>query len=238
MSFPPALPHDPIEQIAPDLFMVRGCVKLNALMTITRNMAILRHEGELTLINPVRLDATGDARLRELGVPKRILRLGPMHGCDDPYYRQEFGVELWAVGDSESYPEPKPDVYVTPETALPFPNARYLPIDGAKQKEGVLLLERDGGILLTVDAIQHYGDYQHNNLPARIMMPLIGFAKTTILGPMWLKMMTPEGTSLEASFRTLLEHRFEKLFSAHGSLLEHGARDMLEAAIVKAYPAR
>jgi len=158
-----------------------------------------------------------------------------MHGVDDPYYRSEFGCELWASGESETYPEPKPDVLLTTETPLPFPSARYLPIEGATQAEGVLLLERDGGILLTCDAIQHYGDYRHNNLLAKLAMPLLGFKKTTVLGPMWLKAMTPEGGSLEASFRALLEHRFELLFSAHGSLLRGGARDSLAQAIDRAY---
>ena len=55
MSDSPVYPHDPIEEIQPDVFMVRGEIKMNALMTITRNMAIVRHEGELTLVDPIRL---------------------------------------------------------------------------------------------------------------------------------------------------------------------------------------
>ena len=44
MSHGPALPHDPIEEILPDVFMVRGTIQMNALMRITRNMAIVRHD--------------------------------------------------------------------------------------------------------------------------------------------------------------------------------------------------
>ena len=51
--------------------------------------------------------------------------------------------------------------------------------------EAVLLVRRDGGVLLTCDAIQHYGDYSRNNLPARLIMPYIGFPRTTIVGPFW-----------------------------------------------------
>ena len=47
MSFPPAQPHDPIEEVAPDLFMVRGCIPLNPLMKISRNMAIVREDRSL-----------------------------------------------------------------------------------------------------------------------------------------------------------------------------------------------
>ena len=39
MSDSRGYPHDPIEEIQPDVFMVSGEIKMNALMTITRNMA-------------------------------------------------------------------------------------------------------------------------------------------------------------------------------------------------------
>ncbi len=57
MSDSPVYGHNPIEEIQPDVFMVRGWINLNALMTVTRNMAIVRHAGELTLVDPIRLSA-------------------------------------------------------------------------------------------------------------------------------------------------------------------------------------
>lgn len=53
MSHPRVYPHDPIEEIQTDVYMARRCIEMNALMTITRNMAIVRHDGELTLVDPV-----------------------------------------------------------------------------------------------------------------------------------------------------------------------------------------
>ena len=100
------LVHDPIEQVAEDLFLVRGCVKLNALMTITRNMVVVRHGGDLTLVDPIRLDATEEARLRSLGEVRRVVRLGPFHGMDDRYFLDTFGAEYWTPGPSEQHPEP------------------------------------------------------------------------------------------------------------------------------------
>lgn len=85
MSFAPAYPHDAPEQIVEHVFMVRGSIPLNPIMRISRNMAIVRHDGELTLINPIRLNEQGEAQLRALGEVKRIMRLGPFHGIDDPY---------------------------------------------------------------------------------------------------------------------------------------------------------
>ncbi len=236
MPHPPAYPHDPIEEIAADLFMVRGSIRMNALMRITRNMAIIRHQGELSLVNPIRLDEAGERQLLALGDIKRILRLGPMHGLDDPYYVERFRAEFWAQGKSEIYPEPKIEQKLAADRPLPFPDAELFVFEGAKQPESVLLIRRDPGILLTCDAIQHYGDYRHNTVIARLVMPLIGFPKTTIVGPIWLKMMTPEGGSLKRDFERLLTLDFDRLLSAHGSLLTAGAKDAAAMAVRKAFP--
>src|SRR5262249_24914814 len=96
MAYAPAYPHDPIEPIAEDVFTVRGSFRMNALVRISRNMAIVRHDGELTLVNPIRLDAAGEAQLRGLGTVARLFRLGSLHGVDDPYYVDTFHAELWS----------------------------------------------------------------------------------------------------------------------------------------------
>ncbi len=59
MSYPPAYPHDPAAEIAADIFMVRGSIRMNPIMRISRNMVIVRHQRELTLINPMRLTPAG-----------------------------------------------------------------------------------------------------------------------------------------------------------------------------------
>jgi hypothetical protein len=187
MAYARAYPHDPIEPIAEDVFMVRGSIRMNALVRITRNMAIIRHCGELTLVNPVRLNEAGEAQLRGLGEVKHIVQLGSLHGLDDPYYVDTFHARLWSQAGGITYPEPAIDCELTESTALPCPDAELFCFRGTKQPESMLLLKRTGGILLTCDAIQHYGDYRHNNLVARVFMPFIGFPKTTVVGPIWLK---------------------------------------------------
>ncbi|MFT4572203.1 MAG: hypothetical protein ACI8TX_003611 [Hyphomicrobiaceae bacterium] len=235
MSYAPIYPHDPIEEIMPDVFMARGRVPLNKLLTLSRNMAIVRHDGELTLVNSVRLDAAGEKRLRELGEVKRILRLGPFHGMDDAYYIDTFGAQLWTPGDSSAYAEPKADCVFDETTPLPFPDAEIYCFKGTSQPESMLLINREGGLLLSCDGIQNYGDYSNNNFLARTLMPWIGFARTTILGPFWLKLMTPEGESLEAEFREFLSRRFENLLSAHGTFLRGGAHAAVATAIDNAF---
>ena len=68
------------------------------------------------------------------------------------------------------------------------------------------------------------------------MMPFIGFPKTTIIGPFWMKLMTREGTNLRDEFERLLELDFDSLLSAHGTLLKTGARDAVRRAVAKAFP--
>jgi hypothetical protein len=159
-----------------------------------------------------------------------------MHGSDDSYYMDRYGAELWTSGPSSAYPEPNAHVTVDETTTLPFPNAEIFRMNGSKEPEAMLLLKRGAGLLITCDAIQNYGDYRFNNWFARRVMPLIGFAKTTVIGPMWVKMMTPDGMSLESEFRRLLGLEFDQLLSAHGSLLTTGAHEACERAVDKTYP--
>jgi len=67
-------------------------------------------------------------------------------------------------------------------------------------------------------------------------MPLMGFPRTTIIGPLWLKELTPEGESLQNEFDRLLNLRFDKLLAAHGSLLESRAHAAVTKAVAKAFP--
>jgi hypothetical protein len=223
-------PHGNIESIADDVYMVRGSIKMNALLRITRNMALVKEGEDLTLINPIRLDAAREKQLQELGTVRNIVRLGPFHGVDDPYYVEKFGARFWCQSGGEAYAEPAIDVELSTQSELPVSGAQLFEFKQTKQPECALLLGKAGGILFTCDAIQHYGDYSYNNLAAKLLMPRIGFPRTTIVGPYWLKAMTKEGESLEAEFRSLLELQFDKLLSAHGTLIENGAH----AAVLKA----
>ena len=234
-TYPPAYPHDPIEEIAPDVFMARGSIPLNAMMKITRNMAIVRNGSELTVINPIRLNPVGEAQLAELGEVKHVLRSGPMHGVDDPYYVDTFNATFWSLKGGTTYTQPDIDEELTEGGPLPFPNAELFCYRTTVQPESAILMKTDKGLLLSCDAIQHYGDYRHNNLPARLLMPFIGFPKTTIIGPVWIRIMTPEGASLKGEFERLLNLEFDALLSAHGSFLQTGAKAAVQKAFDKVF---
>jgi len=165
-----------------------------------------------------------------------MFRLGSLHGVDDPYYADTFHAELWSQAGGTTYPAPAIARELTESTELPFPDAALFCFRGTKQPESALLLKKSSGILLTCDAIQYYGDYRHNNLVARVAMPFIGFPKTTIIGPIWLRMMTPEGGLLKGEFERLLGWQFDSMLSAHGSYLRTGAHAAVTAALRRSFP--
>ena len=229
-----AYPHDAVQEIADDVFAVRGSLLMNPLIRISRNMTVIRHAGELSLINPIRLNEAGIAELQRLGKISRILTLGALHGIDDAWYRDHFGVECWARPGSLKYPLPATYRLLDEGQPLPFPDARLFCFHGT-QPESALLLRRGKGLLITCDAVQHYGDYRHASPVAKVLLPLLGFPKTTLVGPIWLKAVTPAGGTMRKDFERLLELQFDSLFAAHGSFLPDGAHCAVEAAVRKAF---
>lgn len=237
MAYAPAFPHDPVEEIATDVFMVRGSLRMNPLIGISRNMAIVRHEGELSLINPIRLDEAGLAQLQSLGAIKRIIRLGSLHGLDDQWYVDKFGTEFWGRSGSQKYTPPPIDTELREGQPMPFPLAELFCFN-CVPPESAILLTRGRGLLLTCDAIQHYGDYCHMSPLTRLILPFIGFPKKTIVGPIWLKAITAEHGSLRADFERLRTLEFDSLLSAHGSFLATGAHAAVANAADEAFRSR
>jgi len=224
-------PHGDIESLGADIFAVRGSIRINLLMRISRNMAIVREGNELTLVNPIRLRPEIEKKLMRFGEIKNIVRLGAFHGVDDPYYVNKFEAQFWSQPDGKTYTEPLIDVEIGIGRLIPTSDSEFFEFSGTKQPECALLLKRGKGILLTCDSIQHYGNYSYNNWIAKLVMPRIGFPKSTIVGPIWLKMMTPEGASLELEFRRLLKLKFDQLFAAHGTFLEKDAHEAVRTAV-------
>ena len=66
-DFPAPLPHGPIEPLTERVYAVRGGVRIKRVLRISRNMAIVRDNAELTLVNPVRLDADGEVLVVDHG---------------------------------------------------------------------------------------------------------------------------------------------------------------------------
>ena len=238
MSYPDVLPHDPPKQLAEDLFVTHGCVKPSAIARFTRNMAIVRQNGELTLINPVRMGEGGLSDLETLGEVRHVLRLGPMHGMDDAFYVDRYNADFWSFEGGTTYTAPSIDHILSDGSELPFADARLFAFSHMTETEGAILLERSPGILLTCDAVQSYATpphTPHTNWLTRLLMPLIGFPRRTLIGPIWVKLLVEDKEGIQAEFERLLSLDFDQLLSAHGTFLSENAHAQVAEAIRKMF---
>lgn len=242
MGFPPATPHGRLTEILPDVFWVPGSIRLpKSPFQFSRNMVVLRRDGKLTLVNTLRLDDAGLEALDALGEVEHVVRIAGFHGLDDAFYKDRYGAKVWVVkgqvyarGFDNTKAEPKiyfhPDEQMEAGTELPVPGARLHVIEGATP-EGVLWLDRDGGVLITGDALQNWDradDYF--NFVSGLMMRFMGFIKPLNVGPGWLKQAKPKREHLAQ----LLDLEFDKVLPCHGAPVMSGAKEAYRPAIERA----
>lgn len=234
-EYPESLPHGDIKEIGEGVYWVRGSAVLGPGMRIPRNMAIVVHNGEVTVIGAVRLSATGEARLAELGELKHVVKIGYAHGMDDAYYLSKHGANYWTLPDGARDIDPAP-TEILADMHLPFPDAELFAFEHTKHPEGALLVKRSGGILVTCDAVQNWSDTSGCSLPAKLVVRLMGFTKRPAqIGPPWRKHMTPEGGTLKTDFVRLAGLNFDKLIGGHGKPLQSDARKALLATVAATF---
>ncbi len=234
VDYPPAQPHGTPEELWPDVLLVRGSMRLAPAMRISRNMLVLRAGGELTLVNPVRLTAAGEAQLECLGRVRHVLRLGAFHGLDDAYCQQRFGATFWCQPNSRRYREPHVDRALSEGVELPIPDAELFVFRQTRLPEAALLIRRHGGLLVTCDSVQYYASWDRHSLGARLVMQLAGFRREAMLSPFWLRYMRPPHGSLREDFERLLSLDFRHLVAAHGGLLRDAAKPAVARAVAAA----
>ena len=213
------------------MFFVTGTMSMPGPIPVrfSRNMTIVREAGRLTLVNSVRLSDQGLQELDRLGKVSHVVRLAAFHGMDDPFYKERYGARTWTVkgqryvsgfnsAASETYHTP--DVEMHDGGELPLAGARLYTI-GSTPPEGLLLLEREGGILISGDCLQnwHKPDAYFSTF-AKPMMRYMGFIKPHAIGPAWLKRTRPPLTAL----RGILDLDFEHVLPAHGAAVQGGAK--------------
>ena len=245
VEHPEAQPHGALTEVFPGISWVRGALRMKPpvplpfAIAFSRNMVVLAQGGELTLVNSLRLDESGLAALERLGKVQHVIRLAGFHGRDDAFYKDRYGARVWAV-KGQSYvrgignPNPRPDqvyfhpdVYVDEGSALPVAGARLMRIE-CTVGEGILLLERDGGIAVSGDALQNWQRADEYFSPAsRVLMKWMGFLKPCNVGPGWLKQGKPDPRDL----RRILELPFEHVLPAHGNPVLGNAREKYRPAI-------
>jgi hypothetical protein len=204
-------------------------------ISISRNMIIVRDQGELTLIGSVRMTPENESQLEKLGKVAHLVRIGG-HGMDDAYTVSRFGLKFWCLSGAEDvYDEPIPHEVFSGSDRLPFLDADLYRFEGINSAEVAVIWRESGGVLITSDGLQHYGDWRFFNAPSRIIHPLMGFSQGMIVGPVWHRLLTNDEILLRASFDTLAGQEFRHMIGLHGSFCGDVARDRVRAAIVREF---
>ena len=135
LEFPAATPHDEIEEVFENIFLVRGSIVLPNGLPVSRNMTIVREDGVLTLINTVRLNDEGLKTLDTLGTVKHVVRIGAFHGKDDPFYVDRYKAELWSPVGIEHNLGFKTTQVLKPNGPMPFANSSYFHFETSNAPE-------------------------------------------------------------------------------------------------------
>jgi hypothetical protein len=227
MTYPDPMPQNQLQQAFDDIHFLVGSVSMGPGVRIARTMAVLVHDGELTLVNAIRPDEAGRRALDALGRVAHVVKIGT-HGMDDAWFVDTYGATRWALPGVELPGE----VRRLSADALPVPWVQLFTFEHTTKPEGALLADRDGGVLLTCDSVQNWPDLEQCSLLAKPVTVLMGFTKRpAVIGPPWRKMMTPDGGSLQPDFERLAELEFRHLIGGHGKPLRDTAHEALRASI-------
>ncbi|MFC4261150.1 hypothetical protein ACFOZ5_19185 [Marinobacter lacisalsi] len=226
--FPPALAHGAIEEVFTDVYFVSGAME-TVLMDMdwqfSRNMTIVRDGERLILINTVRLDDQGLAQLDRLGKVTDVIRLGALHGRDDAFYVDRYQARHWVMPGIEASDAmgSRPLDQASP---LPISDASLFRFETSNVPEGILNLQRDGGILIACDALQNWlSPDEHFCDETRHRMEGMGFFTPANVGPVWLQAAEPAAED----FRRLAALNFRHALCGHGAPLLDSAHGQFSA---------
>ena len=224
-QFPAAWPHGDLEEVFPDVFFVTGTMKtelMNAPWHFSRNMTVVRDGDALTLINSVRLDDAGLAKLDSLGRVTNVVRLGALHGHDDAFYKARYGATYWAPPGAPEKHGAVADKALVPGGESPIAGSTVFAFATANLPECILHIDRAGGIVVACDALQNWETHdEYFSDESRQNMTGMGFFQRGNFGPMWMMVNEPGGED----FTRLLEFKFRHALCGHGQPLRDIAHE-------------
>lgn len=223
-QLPPALPHGEISEVFADVFFVSGAMKtvlMGANWHFSRNMTIVRDGGQLTLINCVRLDDAGLAKLDSLGRVANVVKIGSLHGRDDAFYLQRYGATFWALPQMQHENGLKADKELRPGGDMPVSGCNVFTFRTSKLPECILCLDREGGILIACDSLQNWlAPDEFFSDESRKTMTEMNFFQPANLGPLWMQVNEPKGED----FAALKAVPFRHVLCGHGAPLKDTAK--------------
>ena len=236
MSLMPVMPHGKIEEVFPDIFFMTGTSRptfAGVDWQYSRNMIIVRAGNELTLINTVRLDDAGLKQLDALGKVSHVVRLGQFHGIDDAFYRQLYGATQWGLAGMVGDDGAPPNRLLDASGAAPFAPVTFFSFETSALPEGLLLIEREGGVLVSCDSLQNWveADSYFDEASAARMLAA-GMIRPANIGPGWRAACTPQASD----FQRLQRLSFKHLLPAHGRPIRDSAFEQFSATFTREYP--
>jgi hypothetical protein len=228
-QFPPALSHGSFEEVFPDIFFISGAME-TVLQDIdwrfSRNMTVVRDGERLIIVNSVRLGEEGLAALDQLGRVTDVVRLGSLHGRDDPFYVDRFDAEYWTMPGMGHETGLQSTRTLTTEGPLPISDASLFDFRTTQIPEGILNIDRAGGVLIACDALQNWltpDEYFSDS--SRELMQQMGFFTSANLGPVWVQRASPEAED----FSRLKQLSFKHALCGHGEPLRDTAYEEYSA---------
>lgn len=234
-EFNPAMPHHDISEVFPDVFFVTGTMRgefFGSQWQFNRNMIIVRDNGNLSLINAVRLNEQGLAALDALGPVTNIIKIGSMHGHDDAFYMDRYDAAYWAMPGM-----PLPDgVQGAKELVdggqMPFSDCTLFTFTTTKLPEGILFLGREGGIAISCDSLQNWLTHDDLFFESTVeTMREMGFFTKANLGPAWMHVSEPRADD----FVRLKDVSFRHALCGHGEPLRNTAREDFAATFQRIF---
>ncbi len=227
--------HGKIEQVFKDVFIVTGTMKnefFGSMWQFSRNMIIVRENDQLTLLNTVRLNDEGLAELDKLGKVVNVVRLGDMHGVDDPFYVDRYKASFWALPKMNVQEELKIDKPLVAGGEMPFQDCELFEFNTVKRPECILRLNREGGIMIACDSLQNWVEPdEFFDKETVATMREMDFFKSANLGPAWMHVCEPQAED----FIRLKEVPFKHALCGHGTPLLNNAQEFFHERFNQIY---
>lgn len=227
-------PQDFLKEIFPNVYLLRGSIKIGPFLQMNRNMIVVSNGTELTIVNAVRLNNKNLEILDELGTVKNIIRLGDFHGLDDQFYIDKYKADFWSQKNHDNYSNLMPNKVINKTVKSPIPKSLFFVFESAKFPEAALFLQ-ESKLLITTDSIQYWDDWNHISFLSKLILSLMGFRLDLFIGGPWLKKVSTQKESLKYDFENLLDLDFTSLVAAHGNVLKYSAKIKLEKVIFETF---
>ncbi len=221
-------PHGKIKEVFNHIFMVTGTNHIHhdgVDIQTSRNMIIVRDGQNLSLINTVRLNDEGLAKLNTLGKVINVVRIGAFHGYDDEFYLDHYQATLWALKNMEHQSGRKTDRLLDVGGPMPFTHCALFDFTTTLHPEAILIHKiEESSVLISCDSIQNwtYADEFFSESTAKAFQEQ-GLIKAANIPDTWIGACKPDMEEL----KKLKSLQFKHLLSAHGEPLKDTAYEQL-----------